>query len=138
MYSLNVVFQIPCKSQVGRLLYELLQARRVDASTRSFVSVDWPYMNYGQANPLVVAIANNSASPGLSEISHHYSPEMEMRTGDIIGRYFLQYKEGRPGFWIGMNKRTFVIGEYPLNKVVQVPLTVRYRAFELAELGNIK
>jgi len=92
-------------------------------------------MAWEQIGPKQVAVAahdrreKNTDNPEL--------PELELRVGDVLGRQFSSDYEARPGYWMGTNNRlgNNEVGEYPLNKVVSLPQTVRYRAFELVDEG---
>ena len=115
--------------QIGRLLYELVQTRYVDASTSVVTSVDWPYMTGGQINPPQVAVA---AQDHREKNADNPLPEMELGVGDVIQRSYSHDYEARPGYWMGRNTRLRkdAFGEYPLNKVRPRHQTVLYRSFE--------
>ena len=97
-------------SNVGRAVYELMQATRGDIS-HCVVSLDSEYWFMKHYEPSKIAIEDNT----LTNIS--LPRELELKIGDII---FINRKGRRAadGFSEGTNLRTKTHGIYPLKKAV--------------------
>lgn len=109
-------------SQIGRLVYELMQTNWEDASWR-FRSLDSVYFYGGNNQPYKIAIYDHFPLEDAKNVKDVFKKEIEIRKNDLI-EYYPEigfYKVNLwNGFTFGKNVRTGEKGIFPSYKVKEV------------------